>query len=100
MTMWLCASPIAAQSVYFSGATNIASGRFYTSPTGVALDSSGNIYISDSGGNGTVSEILASNGSVKQIASGLGNPWALALDSSGMSTLPILVRHSEGDSGI
>ena len=81
MTLWLCALPITAQSAYFSGVTNTLPGS-YTNPTGMALDSSGNIYVSD-GGNGTVSEILASNGSVNQIASGLGQPWAVAVDGSG-----------------
>ena len=81
MTLWLCTLPLAAQSAYFSGITETLPGS-YTSPSDIAIDSKGNIYVADAGAN-TVSEILASNGSQVTLASGFNFPLGLALDSNG-----------------
>jgi len=59
-----------------------------SNPMDVAVDSSGNIYVADSG-NHSVKEILAVNGSIpispaiSVLASGFNAPWGLALDGSG-----------------
>ena len=81
MTLWLCTLPLAAQTAYFSGVTETLPGS-YTSPSDIAVDGMGNIYVADAGAN-TVSEILASNGSQVTLASGFNFPLGLALDSSG-----------------
>ncbi len=57
-------------------------------PTGVAVDSSGNIYIADSGNN-VIREITASNGIINTIVGGiataqqLNDPESVAVDSNG-----------------
>jgi sugar lactone lactonase YvrE len=73
--------PIAAQSAHFSGVTETLPGS-YTHPTDVAVDSGGNVYVSDSGA-GTVSEILESNGSIVTLGGGFTSPFGVAVDSSG-----------------
>jgi sugar lactone lactonase YvrE len=71
------ASPITRQ---------LGSGLFY--PSGVAVDSSGDVYVADTD-HGVVKEMLAINGSVPAsptiitVGSGFYNPQGLALDSSG-----------------
>jgi uncharacterized protein (TIGR03437 family) len=57
-------------------------------PTGVAVDSSGNIYIADSGNN-VIREITASNGIINTIVGGiateqqLNDPESVAVDAAG-----------------
>lgn len=76
-----------AQSQYFSGVqTTLGSG--FRMPTGVAVDSSGNVYVADFA-NGAVKEILAVNGSVpaspviRILGGKFSYPAAVALDKSG-----------------
>jgi len=81
ITLWLCPLSAAAQAAYFSGVTNALPGT-YTNPTAVAVDTSGNIYVSDRT-SGTLTEISASNSTTSVLASGLNDPFAVALDSKG-----------------
>src|SRR5579883_678131 len=53
-----------------------------TSPFGVAVDSSGNVYFSDTANN-VVKEYVAATGTVQTLASGLDAPNGVAVDSSG-----------------
>ena len=53
-----------------------------TSPFGVAVDSSGNVYFSDTANN-VVKEYVAATGTVQTLASGLDAPNGVALDSAG-----------------
>jgi DNA-binding beta-propeller fold protein YncE len=59
--------------------TTFATG--FSSPSGVAVDSSGNVYVGDQGNN-LVSKITP-GGSVSTLATGLNNPRGVAVDSSG-----------------
>ena len=60
----------------------------YTGPGGVAVDTNGNVFVTDPGNN-AVKEILAVDGSIplnptiKTLGSGFGAPWGIALDGSG-----------------
>jgi sugar lactone lactonase YvrE len=52
-------------------------------PTGIALDSSGNLYIADNG-NHAIDEFVRSSNTLKTLVStGLFNPYGVAVDSSG-----------------
>ncbi|MGA2889399.1 MAG: choice-of-anchor D domain-containing protein [Terracidiphilus sp.] len=67
-------------------------------PYGVALDSSGNLYIADSE-MGAVYEVLAVNGSIpasstiRTLATGLDMPWDVKVDASGN----VYVANYQGD---
>jgi sugar lactone lactonase YvrE len=84
----LSAAAIApAQTAYFSGAqTTVASG--FNLPGGVAVDSSGNLYVADVSNN-EVKEVLAVNGSIPTsptivvLGSGFRGPNGVAVDGSG-----------------
>ncbi len=81
LTLCVYVSPVAAQSAYFSGVTTTLSASF-VHPTDVAVDSSGNVYVSDRTA-GTVSEIPAGGGGVSTLATGLNDPFGVAVDGSG-----------------
>jgi hypothetical protein len=73
----------AAQSAHFSGAMSTL-GSDFSSPTGVAVDGSGNVFVADIG-NSAVKEILAAGGytTVHTLGSGFSGPGSVAVDGSG-----------------
>jgi len=84
-------STASAQTAHFSGGmpTSMSTlGSGFNSPIGVAVDSSGNIYVADTQNN-AVREILAVNGSIPAsptivtLGSGFSGPFAVALDGNG-----------------
>ena len=82
-TSSLC--PVAeAQTVHFSGAQTPIPTSTLNYPNGVAVDSSGNVYVGNSGLGTVLKETLA-NGlySESSIGSGLFYPTALAIDAHG-----------------
>jgi DNA-binding beta-propeller fold protein YncE len=84
-----CTQPTSldAQLAHFSGAVRPL-GSGFTSPAGVAVDGSGNVFVADFGSN-TVKEILAVNGSIpaspaiNTLGSGFNEPQGVAVDGSG-----------------
>src|ERR1700681_4001488 len=78
--------PLGAQTAH-SGAVVILGSGFST-PTGVAVDGSGNVYVADNG-NSAVKEILAVNGTIppspviNTLGSGFSFPFTVAVDGSG-----------------
>jgi DNA-binding beta-propeller fold protein YncE len=54
-----------------------------SSPSGVAVDSAGNVYIADSANNAVKEWIVASNTVITLVSSGLSWPFGVAVDSSG-----------------
>ncbi len=72
-----------AQSAHFSfGEATLGNG--FSSPAGVAVDGTGNIYVGDWGHN-AVKEILAAGGytTVNTLGAGFNAPYGVALDGSG-----------------
>jgi sugar lactone lactonase YvrE len=70
-----------------SGSTGYTAAVLST-PTGIAIDHSGNVWVSNSGGtNGSVVEISSTGGLVSSSTgytnSALGNPGAIAIDGAG-----------------
>jgi uncharacterized protein (TIGR03437 family) len=71
----------------YQGDGGLAVGALLYSPSGVALDSSGNVYLSDSGNNlirkidssGNITAVFGTKGT----ANALSNPTGIAIDSSG-----------------
>jgi hypothetical protein len=76
------AVPAAAQTI-----TSLGSG--FDAPQGVALDSSGNIFVADTG-NSVVTEILAAGGwtNTVTLGNGLSAPYAAVVDT-GSAVLPL-----------
>ena len=64
----------------FSGDGGPATSAQLNDPTGVAVDSAGNLYIADMG-NDSIRKV--SNGVITTVASGLAGPWGIAVDSAG-----------------
>ena len=56
-------------------------GSGFSSPTGVAVDAAGDVFVADTGNN-AVKEILP-NGTIKTIGSGFSNPAGVAVDAAG-----------------
>jgi uncharacterized repeat protein (TIGR03803 family) len=79
-------SPLHAQTAHFAGAVTTLGGGFY-SPSGVAVDSSGNIYVADSSSvKGAVYEMpagCASSSCVTTLGGGFFEPAQLAVDGNG-----------------
>ena len=75
------------------------SSALFSSPSGIAVDSAGKVYVADTG-NGSI-RVIAS-GSVTTLASGLSNPTALSVDGTGnvhvvtTSTNFIFNGHTQG----
>ncbi len=83
VTALSCCAAAEAQSAYFSGqAAGIGSG--FNTPSGVAVDASGNVFVADPANN-AVQEIVAAGGyvTVNTIGSGFSAPNAVAVDASG-----------------
>ena len=83
VTALSCCAAAEAQSAYFSGqAAGIGSG--FNTPSGVAVDASGNVFVADPANN-AVQEIVAAGGyvTVYTIGSGFSAPNAVAVDASG-----------------
>jgi hypothetical protein len=74
---------VGAQTAHFSYAV-IPLGSGFITPSSVAVDASGNIFVADSGNN-AVKEILAAGGytTVHTLANGFHNPTGVALDGKG-----------------
>jgi hypothetical protein len=62
--------------------TAVAIGSTFTTPSGLAVDSSGNVFVADSGAN-TVSEFVGGSGAPVSIGTGLSSPTGVALDNLG-----------------
>ena len=100
----ITAASLEAQSLSFAGVqTTLGSG--FTSPTDVAVDQSGNVFVADYGNN-AVKEIVAVNGriptnpTIRTLGSGFEYPPGVAVDRNGN----VYVRRSveqfgEGDRG-
>ena len=75
----------AAQTAHFTGVQSIVGSSGQYEPGGVAVDASGNVYISDENNNAVYKETLAANGLYVQstVAIGLNAVSALAVDGSG-----------------
>lgn len=73
-----------AQTATFNGAQTAVATAGLSSPLGVAIDSSGTLYIADSANNRVLRE-TPSNGSYTQsvVAAGLLNPTGVAVDAAG-----------------
>src|SRR6185312_8174777 len=84
--MCFAGAPLAAQKARAGGTLPIGSG--FSSPNGVAVDGSGNVFVA-SQGNNAVYEIVAVDGivspssTVKTIGSGFSSPNGVAVDGSG-----------------
>lgn len=80
--------------------STLASGSF-TSPSGVAVDASGNIFVADPGKN-SVSEILFAGGytSVNTLGSGFSKPAGVAMDGSGNVFVADSGNHSVKEIGV
>jgi streptogramin lyase len=88
LTVWALAGvPLEAQTAHYGAVINLASGSFST-PTGVSVDASGNVYVADNG-HSAVKEIVAVNGTipaspvVNTLGSGFSSPFTVAVDGSG-----------------
>jgi streptogramin lyase len=75
----------AAQTAHFTGVQSIVGSSGQYQPAGVAVDASGNVYISDEDHNAVYKETPTANGLYVQstVASGLNGVSALAVDGSG-----------------
>ncbi len=76
-----------AQTAHFSGAIRTL-GSSFSSPFGVAVDGSGNVFVADAGNN-AVKEIVAVGGSIptsptiNTLGNGFSSPYGVAVDGSG-----------------
>jgi sugar lactone lactonase YvrE len=72
------------QVAFLPGTRNTLASGSFSSPSGVAVDVSGNLFVADSG-NSVVKEILAAGGYaiVNTLGSGFSQPAGVAVDGSG-----------------
>ena len=84
--MYFAGAPLAAQTAHAGGPLPLGSG--FSSPNGVAVDGSGNVFVASQGDN-AVYEIVAVDGvvspssTVKTIGNGFSSPNGVAVDGSG-----------------
>src|SRR3984885_5315933 len=81
----LTVSALQAQTAYFAGAMTTVGGGF-SSPDGVAVDKSGNVYVPSSVPNGGLYEVppgCASYTCVTTLGGGFSGPTGVAVDGSG-----------------
>lgn len=71
-----------AQSAHFSGAQVTFPIGTLTNPSGMAIDSSGNIYVADNANN-SISKLKPSGALSAGFLSGDGSPYGVAVDGSG-----------------
>ena len=78
-------SRMQAQSAHFSGVqATVPTSSSLSSPYGIAIDGSGNIYIADSGNGRILKETLSGHSYIETTAvSGLSDPESIAIDSDG-----------------
>ena len=82
----LAAVPLVAQTAHYGAVVTLGSG--FATPTGVAVDGNGNVYVADNG-HSAVKEIVAVNGNIpvsptiNTLGSGFANPFTVAVDGNG-----------------
>ena len=88
LSVWgLAGVPLVAQTAHFGGAI-VTLGSGFVTPTCVAIDGSGNVFVADEGNN-AVKEMLAVNGRIpaspviNTVGSGFVSPTCVSLDGSG-----------------
>ena len=89
-----------AQTAHFSYAQQTL-GSGFASPSGVALDASGNVYVADTG-NGAVKQVSATGAPVPvtSLGGGISDAASVAVDASGKRVRrQYLCRRGHGDSG-
>ena len=71
-----------AQSVTFAGVQTAVSASGLSSPTAVAVDGAGNVFIADTY-HSRVVEVPAGGGAQTTVGSGLSAPYGVAMDAAG-----------------
>jgi sugar lactone lactonase YvrE len=79
---------VAVGGVVSSSSTVNTIGNGFSSPTGVAVDGSGNVFVADNGNNAVkeivaVGGVVSSSSTVNTIGNGFSFPYAVAVDGSG-----------------
>jgi DNA-binding beta-propeller fold protein YncE len=99
-----CAAAQSAHVTAFQTFVGLPNGT--NGPFGVAVDSSGNIYLSNEYNNNVVKETPAPNGGFIEtvVAGGLVNPYGIAVDQSGavyitVDSLPYVLKETPSGSG-
>ena len=74
-----------AQTAQFVGTQTVVANSGLNYPYRVAVDSSGNVYVSDTQNNRVLKETYSANGAYAQtvIDAGLSAPWGIGIDSAG-----------------
>jgi hypothetical protein len=76
-----------AQLAQSSGAFSVVVSGLVTYPAGVAVDSNGNVYLSDTANKQVLKETLSGGGYTQSVvansSNGLGGAWGVAVDGSG-----------------
>ncbi len=83
-TEYLTGTGTEPQMIFLPGAQSVISTSALDNPAGIAVDASGNLYISDTGNNRVLKETLASGSYTEsEIGSGLSSPNGIAVDGVG-----------------